>query len=204
MTVYYYDPISFVYTSTGEIEGGAVPANATTIAPGTPTANIAYVWHTNHWITMPDYRGSIYSITDGSFTIYSRVGPLPSGFTNLAPGDSPNVPTNYNFSGGGGWVFNAGAAAAFQAVLLRERRNSLIASTDWVQADDIPSTPASLQAFATYRQYLRDITTQSSFPDSVTWPAKPTYVKQANVENTVSKQTSIQAGYNYAITNPIT
>ena len=52
---------------------------------------------------------------------------------------------------------------------IRERRNSLIAQTDYLAlSDNTLSTE-----MATYRQALRDITNQEGFPYSVTWPSKP-------------------------------
>jgi len=52
---------------------------------------------------------------------------------------------------------------------IRERRNSLLAQTDYLAlSDNTLSTE-----MATYRQALRDITNQEGFPYSVTWPSKP-------------------------------
>jgi hypothetical protein len=53
---------------------------------------------------------------------------------------------------------------------LRSERNLLLASTDWTQVADAPVGQA---AWATYRQALRDITSQEGFPHSVVWPNKP-------------------------------
>jgi hypothetical protein len=52
----------------------------------------------------------------------------------------------------------------------RNQRNVLLAASDWTQVDDAPVDKA---AWATYRQALRDITSQVDFPHTVTWPAKP-------------------------------
>jgi len=57
---------------------------------------------------------------------------------------------------------------------LRQRRNSLIASSDWVMISDSPI--ADKTAWETYRQALRDITnglTTVEDVNSVTFPAKP-------------------------------
>jgi len=52
---------------------------------------------------------------------------------------------------------------------IRERRNSLLAQTDYLAlSDNTLSTE-----MATYRQALRDITNQEGFPYNVTWPSKP-------------------------------
>ena len=57
---------------------------------------------------------------------------------------------------------------------LRQRRNSLIASSDWVMMSDSPI--ADKTAWETYRQDLRDITnglTTVEDVNAVTWPTKP-------------------------------
>ena len=52
---------------------------------------------------------------------------------------------------------------------VRNRRNKLIADTDWMALSDNTMTPE----WASYRQALRDITDQTGFPYSVVWPTKP-------------------------------
>ena len=52
---------------------------------------------------------------------------------------------------------------------VRNKRNKLIADTDWMALSDNTMTPE----WATYRQALRDITAQAGFPYSVIWPTKP-------------------------------
>jgi hypothetical protein len=57
---------------------------------------------------------------------------------------------------------------------LRQRRNSLIASSDWVMMSDSPITDKT--EWETYRQALRDITnglTTVEDVNAVTWPTKP-------------------------------
>jgi hypothetical protein len=46
----------------------------------------------------------------------------------------------------------------------------LLAETDWVGGTDVPE--AIKTTWNTYRQALRDITTQTD-PDNITWPTKP-------------------------------
>lgn len=52
----------------------------------------------------------------------------------------------------------------------RQERNTLLAASDWTQVADAPVDQA---AWATYRQELRDITSQETFPNEVTWPVPP-------------------------------
>jgi hypothetical protein len=52
---------------------------------------------------------------------------------------------------------------------LREERNRRIAETDWMALGDVTMS----DAWATYRQALRDITNTYSSLDDVVWPTKP-------------------------------
>lgn len=53
---------------------------------------------------------------------------------------------------------------------VRHIREVLLSQSDWTQ---LPDAPVDQAAWAAYRQELRDITTQSGFPDSITWPIAP-------------------------------
>ena len=57
------------------------------------------------------------------------------------------------------------------AARVRAERDSLLVASDWTQIADAPVDQA---AWATYRQALRDITKQATFPNEVVWPVKPT------------------------------
>ena len=59
---------------------------------------------------------------------------------------------------------------AEQASAVRQTRSDKLADCDWTQVADSPVDKA---VWATYRQALRDITTQEGFPWSVTWPDAP-------------------------------
>jgi hypothetical protein len=59
---------------------------------------------------------------------------------------------------------------AEQASAVRKSRGDKLADSDWTQVADAPVDKA---VWATYRQALRDITTQEGFPWSVTWPDAP-------------------------------
>jgi len=52
---------------------------------------------------------------------------------------------------------------------IRNQRDGLLSQTDWMAMSDNTVTPE----WASYRQALRDITTQEGFPFSVDWPTKP-------------------------------
>jgi hypothetical protein len=53
---------------------------------------------------------------------------------------------------------------------VREKRNQLLAESDWTQVLD---APVNRELWAVYRQELRDITSQQGFPTDVVWPVKP-------------------------------
>jgi hypothetical protein len=57
-----------------------------------------------------------------------------------------------------------------QAADIRSQRNTLLAQSDWTQLAD---SPADQQAWAAYRQQLRDIPAQAGFPQSINWPSQP-------------------------------
>jgi len=56
------------------------------------------------------------------------------------------------------------------AIQVRKERNVLLVQTDWTQLAD---APVDVEAWATYRQALRDVPNQQGFPWSVEWPEKP-------------------------------
>ena len=53
------------------------------------------------------------------------------------------------------------------------KRNKLLYSSDWTQIPNNPLTAEQQASWATYRQELRDVTTQSGYPYNVVWPVAP-------------------------------
>ena len=66
------------------------------------------------------------------------------------------------------WIASADTR---KAVDVREERNAKLAATDWTQASDVPQSVKD--SYAPYRQALRDVPTQSGFPNQVVWPESP-------------------------------
>lgn len=60
------------------------------------------------------------------------------------------------------------------AAAVREKRDKLIAETDYLLMPDYPISAENLESIKAYRQALRDVPQQDGFPLSVTWPEKPT------------------------------
>ena len=59
---------------------------------------------------------------------------------------------------------------AEQAKSVRASRGEKLKDCDWTQVADAPVDKA---VWATYRQALRDVTTQTGFPWTITWPDAP-------------------------------
>ena len=55
----------------------------------------------------------------------------------------------------------------------RERRNLLIAETDYLAMPDYPLPEDRKAAILAYRQALRDVPEQTGFPRQIDWPVKP-------------------------------
>lgn len=55
--------------------------------------------------------------------------------------------------------------------LIKQRRNKLLAASDWTQGKDIPLEVSN--KWVDYRQALRDITSQAGFPFAIEWPVQP-------------------------------
>jgi hypothetical protein len=55
----------------------------------------------------------------------------------------------------------------------REKRNGLIAETDYMAMPDYPMDEERKAAVLAYRQALRDVPEQEGFPRQIDWPVKP-------------------------------
>lgn len=53
------------------------------------------------------------------------------------------------------------------------KRKTLLQQSDWTQIPNNPLTVEQQEAWAVYRQELRDITNQSGYPFNVIWPTLP-------------------------------
>lgn len=58
-----------------------------------------------------------------------------------------------------------------QEAIVRQQRTFLLSQSDWRV---LPDVPGQKEAWYLYRQALRDITSQESFPFNVVWPNPPT------------------------------
>jgi hypothetical protein len=62
---------------------------------------------------------------------------------------------------------------ALVAIQVRAERDGLLLVSDWTQVADAPLSSEKKTEWATYRQSLRDITSQEGFPNNVSWPTQP-------------------------------
>lgn len=102
---------------------------------------------------------------------------LPAMAIDVSP---PEIPDGQRARWEGRWVFepipvqvetvesnNTGSIE----VSIRSTRDALLSKSDWTQLND---SPVDRNAWAIYRQALRDLPQQSGFPHRLVWPTPPT------------------------------
>lgn len=57
--------------------------------------------------------------------------------------------------------------------VIRQQRNDLLYKTDWTQIPGGPLTTEQKEAWATYRQQLRDLVIEGTCPLDFVWPVAP-------------------------------
>lgn len=68
------------------------------------------------------------------------------------------------------WLAEQPQRDADQAASVRSERNRRLVACDWTQ---LPDAPVDRDVWATYRQELRDVSSQPGFPWNVVWPLPP-------------------------------
>lgn len=90
------------------------------------------------------------------------------------PADSPdNVSDKSSGIGSIAIVLTDAEYDTVLAASARQKRDRLIATTDYLVTPDYPIDDDRLAKVKIYRQALRDIPEQSGFPRTITWPEKP-------------------------------
>ena len=100
----------------------------------------------------------------------------PEFFTRWVhtPADSPdNVAPKDTDVGGIAIYLTDAEYDTVLAASARQKRDRLIATTDYLVTPDYPIESDRLAKVKIYRQALRDIPEQSGFPRTITWPEKP-------------------------------
>jgi hypothetical protein len=102
---------------------------------------------------IPIYSAENYYVSNGSFV---EIPTKPNG-------------ASYFDCGTKQWVFDQAA----QENIVAAKRSKLLYESDWTQIPNNPLTVEQQQAWASYRQELRDIPAQSGYPFNVIWPTLP-------------------------------
>jgi hypothetical protein len=98
---------------------------------------------------------------------------VSEGYVNAFYAELPSGSQRYLRVSGSSVVVDtdqeAADALAFKWASIRSQRDALLAASDYTQVADAPGDTA---AWATYRQALRDVPSQSDV-DNITWPTEP-------------------------------
>lgn len=57
--------------------------------------------------------------------------------------------------------------------IVRQKRSTLLKESDWLSIKAFDTGTPMPEAWATYRQALRDVPAQSGFPETIDWPVPP-------------------------------
>lgn len=123
---------------------------------------------------------SIFPKTDVAKQGYSCVSvevlPQPSFDQKIQRIEANQMPSIVDGKWSIGWTVVDKTAQEFNvdkyeiAKTVRAERNLRLSKCDWTQ---LPDTVVDKSVWATYRQQLREISTQPNFPWEVTWPEEP-------------------------------
>jgi len=112
---------------------------------------------------MTDYAAVLTALYPGAE--WSLNGDTYDGLTWLSEGDAPSQQELDD-----AWPAVRDARAWGR---VRAERDRLLTDSDWTQVADAPLTASEKQAWADYRQALRDVPQDFPTPDDVVWPEAP-------------------------------
>ena len=69
-------------------------------------------------------------------------------------------------------------------------RNRLLGLTDWTEIPSSPLPAATITAWGTYRQALRDLPTSTGWPTAITWPAPPAAITSVTGKSVLNPDNS--------------
>jgi hypothetical protein len=116
--------------------------------------------------TIPDV--DVEAMTQGQNFVYGKAGIdnyVKDGIIKTYP-DKPGDSYIFNFQ-----TETWDLSIEDLKIEITTKRNALLAASDWTQLPDVPQ--ATKDAWAQYRQALRDITEQLGYSTNVLWPTSP-------------------------------
>ena len=126
-----------------------------------------------YWSRVDDHPDSADVPLTGSGTYTAPVDPVPTSIADQPSHDYYTQTITLSETPDSSGVLNwtvTDLSDEQKATNFRNQRDTLLEETDWMVLSDTPSADSD---WLTYRQNLRDITSQSGFPNSVVWPTKP-------------------------------
>ena len=120
-----------------------------TIQAGRESDLLLNIGEGDYWLE-GEYSSNEYYVKNGEATI------LP---------EKPDYPCEFDFAIEE-WVWDEVQSWR----VLREERDRLLSATDWTQ---VPDAPVDQQAWAIYRQELRDLPDNTTDPRNPVWPTRP-------------------------------
>lgn len=120
------------------------------------------LWENGKYVVKDDYTNTpAWEKSTGNLRKLALGESLDSTLTLKMPPDSEAVWQSNR------WVI----PSAVKERRAREKRDELLLKSDCVMLPDYPSTNKT--AWKTYRQALRDVPQQATFPSNITWPTPP-------------------------------
>ena len=86
---------------------------------------------------------------------------------------------------------------------IRVKRTRLLCKCDWCMVSDAIADPAVKAEWVTYRQALRNLTTQPGFPSTIVWPVPPATITGGDFEPLTNPDGSPTEALNKKPKNPL-
>lgn len=162
----YIGPVSPAISPARPFVGGRPnylrPRRSTELPPPAAGPGQVPVFDGRAWSLVEDHRGrTVYDTATRRAGAVVNLGPLPEGVTDQAP------PSDCHVWRDGAWVEDRDLLLA----KVRAERDARLTRCDWTQLADVPLSAQLRQAWAAYRQALRDHPADWT-PDKP-WPQAP-------------------------------
>ena len=122
------------------------PAQTTEAPPPSTAANQVACFISGAWEVVSDHRGEVGYTVDGAAVQITELGKTIEGL-------------------------DLQRTRPITAQAVRIERNGKLLMSDWTQLADV--SQAVKDSYVSYRQALRDVPSQSGFPQNVVWPDAP-------------------------------